>query len=462
MKALDQKYITVLDNIKSKIQLSEELKTYLDTEEDEDYKNMVAKFEGEIHELYTQVASENPLQLEGFEQHLLDEQFEGLYLPKAVGYAVLRGRVNDNVKYFRPQNHFAQILNFIINSSNFDQIKQRVGQSVQIGFALSSDIYITNLLDTVTNKRVKTFLETQKLHQYREPKLRNNGLVKLKKQFQSLNYATAQFPQDLNELLGEADSLADFLVFRGLSEHPNENLTDDLVQFVSNESFRESEAFFKLCIIIGLYYDLGAAGNAKLKEAISSFRKSEVFNPEEAFVFINDHSEKYNGISIEAEKKLSSHIDRSIEDDMSKYFNAIDEVLGKGYVHADAIGTVRDYYYQNKGLSFQNETVRQSILTKLSHFMANLPVEDYNEYFEINKTFTQYIDIFGNQKFNQDLKDISLKYVQKCLKNYKDKRSKEYQDIKKFVKTTFLDFRFMTEKQIVELFKTKRKPRKTT
>ena len=53
---LDIKYKTVLDNIKSSIQLSEELKTYLDTEEDEDYKALVLKFENEIHELYTTVA----------------------------------------------------------------------------------------------------------------------------------------------------------------------------------------------------------------------------------------------------------------------------------------------------------------------------------------------------------------------------------------------------------------------
>ena len=100
IKELDIKYKTVLDNIKSSIQLSDELKTYLDTEEDEDYKALVAKFESEIHELYIQVANVTPLQLESFESYLLDEQFEGLYLPKALGYAVLRGRVNDNIKYY--------------------------------------------------------------------------------------------------------------------------------------------------------------------------------------------------------------------------------------------------------------------------------------------------------------------------------------------------------------------------
>ena len=84
---------------------------------------------------------------------MLDEQFEGLYLPKVLGYSVLRGRVNEKVKYFRPQNHFKNVLEAIINSSNFEVIKQRVGQSIQIGFAFSSDIWITNIIEKVNNKK---------------------------------------------------------------------------------------------------------------------------------------------------------------------------------------------------------------------------------------------------------------------------------------------------------------------
>ena len=109
MQELDIRYKTVLDDIKTTIQLSEELKTYLDTEEDEEYKLLVQAHEQAIHQLYEQIAKENPLQLVAFEKALLDEQFEGLYLPKALGYAVLRGRVNENVKYIRPQDHFSEI-----------------------------------------------------------------------------------------------------------------------------------------------------------------------------------------------------------------------------------------------------------------------------------------------------------------------------------------------------------------
>ena len=461
MHVLDQKYKTVLDNFKSNIQLSDELKNYLDSEEDEDYKAMVSKFEPSIHELYTQVANDHPLQLAAFEEYLLDEQFEGLYLPKALGYAVLRGKVNENIKYNRPQNHFAKILKFIINSSNFDQVKQRVGQSIQIGFALSSDIWITNLVALVNNKRVKAFLESQKLNNYRDKKLRNTGLVKYRKQFQSLNFATAKFPDNSTELLVEAASLKDFLIFRGLSNFNNANLSPSIKDFVSNNQLQDSPEFFELCLVLGLHFDHSSETENLLLKSIAKYREQVNNDSEDIFPIIINHSSEIRGISIEAEKRLSKVIDRNITDNVTKYFNMLDLVLTHGYVNENAINAVREYYYQNEGLSKENETARQSILSKFAVFMNNLPVEDYHEYFEINKIFTQYMEIFSNQQFNQDLKDLSLKYVKKCLKHYKDKRSKEYQDIKKFVKSTFIDYGFMTEKQVTELFKTKRKPKVT-
>ena len=67
---------------------------------------------------------------------------------------------------------------------------------------------------------------------------------------------------------------------------------------------------------------------------------------------------------------------------------------------------------------------------------------------------------YVSQQFNQDLKELSMAYVRKLLKVYIDKRGKDYQDIKKFVSSTFLDFGFLTDKEIVNLFKTRRKRKK--
>jgi hypothetical protein len=71
------------------------------------------------------------------------------------------------------------------------------------------------------------------------------------------------------------------------------------------------------------------------------------------------------------------------------------------------------------------------------------------------------MQLFNNQQFNQEVKKLSMSYVQKLQKHYTDKRGKDYQDIKKFVAHTFVEMNFMTDKQIVELFKTRRRKKAT-
>jgi hypothetical protein len=132
-------------------------------------------------------------------------------------------------------------------------------------------------------------------------------------------------------------------------------------------------------------------------------------------------------------------------------------VHGKGFVHEDSIEAVQTYYGQHEGLSLNNKCLRAGLLNYFTQVMENLPPASYLDYFEMNKTFIQYINIFGNQKFNQAVKDLSLLFVKKLLKSFVDKRGRDYQDIKKFVKATFLDLGFMKDKELVELFKTKRK-----
>jgi len=459
MMDLNKKYSTVLDNIKSNIQLSEELAAYLDEEGDEEYKALVAKFENSIHEVYEQVASENPLQLVALENYLLDEQFEGLYLPKILGYSVLRGRVNSFVKYYRPQQHFSDILEFIINCSNFEQVKQRVGQSIQIGFSLSSDIWITNIIEKVSNKRVKTFLQSQKLHKYLDQKLRNTGLVKYRKQFLSLNFETCAFPENNAELHLEADSVKDFLVYRAKSDYPNDSLNASINKMLANKEFLTQDAFYQVCIITGLYYDLDKDGQSSLLAALSSMRTNLEEASDKYFQFLNDHSIQQKGISIESEKRLSDVISRSIDDNISAFYNTLDKVNTVGYVHEDAIAAVREFYYKHEGLSIENEAIRQSILSKIAKVLRNLDVTDFKGYLEINKTYAAYMEVFSNQKFNQDLKDLSMRFVRKFLKVHTDKRSKEYQELKKFVKSSFIEYGFMNEKEITEVFKTKRKPK---
>jgi hypothetical protein len=100
MEALDKKYQVALDNVKGAIQASDLLNTYLDSEEDEDYKALYEAYEPQIEEIYKEVADKNPLQLTALENYLLDEGFEGLYLPRILGYTVLRGAVKSKCEIY--------------------------------------------------------------------------------------------------------------------------------------------------------------------------------------------------------------------------------------------------------------------------------------------------------------------------------------------------------------------------
>ncbi len=462
MKSLDQKYILQLDNIKASIQNSDILKRYLDEEEDEIYNELREAFEPEIHAVHEKIAREEPLQLIKMEEYLFDEGFEGLYLPRVLGYSVLRGKVDKTrVKYIRPQSHFSNVLNTICGSMNFELLKLRIGQAVQMGFALSSDIWITNLVSAIDNKRVKLFLESQKLEKYRDPKLRWTGFVKFKNQFKTLVYHTAHFPTEANQLQLEAPELSEFLLFRANNEFDNTNILDEIKSLIDNKGFRNQEDFVELLLIIGMCYPTKGELRTSYIDAMNNLRDtSEVFN-QEYFKSLSDLLKGKINFSASNFKGFSEMIDRGRNDQITEYYNMMDVVNSKGYIHEDAIEAVREFYDRHEGRSIENECTRQIIFGHFDELISNLDVENYADYFEINKVFVSYMNIFSNQQFNQNVKDLSLGYVKRLIKRFTDKRGKDYQDIKKFVQTTFLELGFMKEKELVELFKTRRK-KKTT
>ena len=152
MQALAEAYETKLKALGSEVQESEELQAYLEEEEEEQYMQLKELFEPRIAMIYDEVASAHPLQLMALETMLLEPDFEGLYLPKILGFTVLRGEVNEvKMKYTRTQEHFKKVLLAICNSANFDLLRKRIGQSIQMGFALSSDIWVTNLINEIDN-----------------------------------------------------------------------------------------------------------------------------------------------------------------------------------------------------------------------------------------------------------------------------------------------------------------------
>ncbi|HMQ07740.1 MAG TPA: hypothetical protein PKC30_10605 [Saprospiraceae bacterium] len=457
MESLDKKYKKELEEIKNSIQTSDALARYLEEEEEDDYKELADAFEPMIQELYFEVADKHPLQLVDIELNLLDPEFEGLYLPKILGFSVLRGYVDAHYKYNRPQNHFKDILSAIIQSSNFDVISKRIGQSIQIGFALSSDIWITNFIESVDNKKIKQFLQAQKLEKYRTAQGRKLGLINYRKQFQSLNYLSAEFPSNTTDLQILAPSIKEFLIFRANSPYENSSLINYLDDFINNESFRTYDEYLEIMMIIGMFFDLPEKISREFNKAFNDLRKVKNDFEETFFNYLSYLQESEFGVKHIQDIRFSKLIDKSIKGEVTNYYQLMDIVHGMGYVSEQSIDAVRIYYDSHEGRSLENQCVRASIFKYFEKYLQNLEIDAYHDYFEVNKVFVQYMGIFANQKFNQDLKELSMVYIRKLLKKFTDKRGKDYQDIKKWVSHVFLELGFLKEKEIVELFKTRRK-----
>jgi hypothetical protein len=154
-------------------------------------------------------------------------------------------------------------------------------------------------------------------------------------------------------------------------------------------------------------------------------------------------------------------IQRSIADRISDYYQIAEKVHSLGYVHPDIMETVREFCNAHEGLSVEIACLRELILNYFKRLAAGLTEREYGDYFELTKIFNLYMQIFGNEQFNLEVERLSMNYVDLLLKTYTDKRGKDYQDIKRFVSTQFVEMHFLKEKEVAELFKTRRKKRAT-
>ncbi|MBK8626440.1 MAG: hypothetical protein IPN86_13010 [Saprospiraceae bacterium] len=456
MEGLATNYKNHLEQLKGAIQESELLAQYLENETDDLYKQMIDAFEPHILELYELVAEKSPLQLVSLESELLDSGFEGLFLPRILGYSVLRGELDENYKYKRPQDHFKKILNTICESANFDLIKMRIGQTVQVGFSLSSDIWLTNLMEHLTNKKVKSFLNLQKVDKLRDLNNRIALYNSYKKQFHNQNFLTAEFPTNISELKVLGSSLISFLKYRANRKYKNESVLPHLDELIANEGLHNDPDFLEIMMITGMFYEVSDTSRKTISEIFDKLRTTDEQFANKYFQHLLYIYRSEIEITPDADKRMSKIINKKVNDEVSSYYNLMDEVHTKGYVHEDTITAVKEYADKHKGLSIENECLRDGIFGYCESFLNNLDTDSYHEYFEINKVYTSYINTFYNQKFNQNIKDLSIRYINKLMDVYTDKRGRDYQDIKKFVTSTFRDLGFKTEKELTEMFKTKK------
>ena len=461
MLPLDKAYLDELNKIAKNVQASDELALYLEEEEEEHYEAMKANFEPFIHQLSDKVAAESPLQLINFERRLMEIDFEGLFLPRMLGYSVMRGELNDDYKYVVPQDHFKDILMAICNSPNFEILKKRIGQSIQIGFALSSNIWITNLLAPIENKRIKYFLQSQQLDKLRSLDGRIEGCRVYKRQFKNFNYMTADFPKNLGELKVQWSALKEFLIYRVEKKLDNASLIPFLKDLIGNEEFKGHDEHLQIMGVTALFFDINEKDQTFLAKHLNETRtKHPKFIQHWLELVLELHRSERVDLDAAADSRVSSFLEKSKEDELTAYYNLMDTIHGIGYVNEDAMEAVKVFYNQRKGRSLINECVRRTIFNYFSKLLNNLEVTDYQELFSLSKIYTVYIKIFANERFNQDVKKLSMRYVKRLLRKYTDKRGKDYQDIKKFVSSTFMDLNFLKDKEIVELFKTRRRRKK--
>jgi len=454
-----QSSIDALKAIAADIQASEALATFQEEEDEDSYKALVEEFEAPLMALHVDVANHYPLHLEAFESEFMNEDLEGLLLPRLLGFSVIRGYHDKIYKYLTPQDHFKNLLNAIAESPNFDYIKSRIGQTVQIGFALSSDIWITNLLEGIENKKVHQWLQSQKLEKFFNVDARKVAYTKYRNQFTSHNYYTAKIPTTMGELKLYYPSLKHFLFQRQRLRLDNSNIKPAITKLLQNSVFANTEEQHQILFVLLNFFNLEGTDRSDVQKILNQLRKENENISEEYFEFLIEMYENKTILGPDSDKKVKEFLDASIKDDILAYYELVDQLHSKGFMHVDVVESVREYLGNYKGLSNQAEAVRQAVMRYFKQWIDNAGANDYPDYFELFKTYSVYMDLFGNQHFNQQLEYSSVAYIKRLMKHYTDKRGRDYQDIKKFVQHTFTEAGFMKEKDAVEMFKTKRKPK---
>ena len=459
MYDLAEEYKGRLEAIAVAIQDAEVLQQYLDEEEDIYYETLKNGYEPYLEELQNEIAAKDPLQLVSFEEGLLDERFEGLFLPRILGYSVLRGEINEYYKYITQQEHFGNILRAIAANSNFEQLRPRIGQSIQVGFAMSSDIWVTSLIDSIGSKQVRHFLLDQKKAENRIVEGRKRAYLRYVRQFKDKNYQAADFPNKKEQLPFLTNALKQFLLYRVSKDFDNASIITPLHATVTNEALADTHYLATLLTVYAAYFDVSDEQSKELTATINKERgNGKTFESELFSLLLELKAGRKPGFGPDEERRLSKSIDKSVDDDLTRYFTLTDKIHSDGYVNTDVHEAIAAEILVHDGLSDFNNNLRQTIYGYFAKFADSIGTDGYGDWYDlVNKQFPIYIKIFGNEAFTQQLKDLALKYTRALIKAYPDKRGKDYREIKKTTMRTFQEWGFMSEKQLKEFFKTPRK-----
>jgi hypothetical protein len=451
---VSEKYLNLLDELMQKIGESDLYHNFLDTEEESDYRVFCDAFEPFIDAIHKQVAADEPLQLVAFEKLLLHPELQNLFTPRILGYAILRGEVNDQIRYKRPQAHFKEILVSICESSNLDFLRRRIGQAVQIGFALSSDIWITDLINQFQNKRVKQFLQAQKNEKYRDLAERQKGYHNFKKQLSHENYLSAAMPTTVSELKVLFSEVMIFLEYRAKnSDLPLESVVPAIEEMLNNPAFNGSKETDQLLTLYLNYFPQTAESVSIWGSYLNQRRQDPGFS-DNYLNYMIEGEQSRDLITIPGQSDLiTAQLDATIKDDILDLYQLLVDVQTYGFVHPDAIEMIRAFYIKHGGVAPVSSYLRNMIARSFVMFVSQLESTDYHAYMDIYKVMHTYIGVFDNEAFNKSLKDASIGFMKRLVPTFKDRKAKDYLELRRFVGVAFKESRFMNDKEIVEFFK---------
>lgn len=457
MQALAPEYAQRIEEIKTAIQESEELATYLESEESDDYNTVKETYEPEIAALHEEAATYYPLQLEAMELALLDPGLEGLFMPKLLGYAVLRPRVNEEAgMYYRSQEHLREVLLAISKSNAFSELEKRVGQGVTVALALSTNVWVTTVIAEIPNRHPRNFFEQHYDRSLHTAEQRLQRYRRYKAQFKHDNYFAAAFPGDADELSTGYPALEAFLRTRISRDLDNLSLVDPILDFLANEAFAETEQYERFLALAGMFIDVPEEEENGLRTRIRDYAEREGF-AQRYFAFLAElHHDKQIDVTPDVDRRMALRTGLAADNLLARYYALVTKIHDHGINSLETQDAIRLFMREESGLSHVAECVRQTILRYFRQLLSGLDVDTYHEFFEITKLYSVYFDVFGNESFKQDVRTMSVKYVKTLTKRYTDKRGRDYQDIKKFVKRVFVDLGFFTEKDATNFFKTKR------
>ncbi|MFN4080635.1 MAG: hypothetical protein ACK4NS_07015, partial [Saprospiraceae bacterium] len=370
-----------------------------------------------------------------------------------------RGEINDQYRYVRPNEHFKEILLAICHSPHFELLKKRIGQTIQVGFALSSDIWISNLLSLIENRRVRYFLQQQHSDKYHDLKAREALYKRYANQFKGNLFISADFPETPGEMKAGFSALRQFLLQRFAAGVDNTSLKPQLFNFLDNPEFSGHEEYVQMLALCGQFIELDNAEQARYKAHFERERKTYPQFDRVFLQYLLTINESFP-IKPEHDLRMSRLVDKTVADKISDYYKIADKIHTLGYVHPEAIEAVREFYNSHKALSVESACLRALVYNYFHQLIKGLQISEYPAFIELSQIFNLYIKIFGNQEFNQAVEDLSLEYTDSLLQHFTDKRGRDYQDIKKFMFNQFVEMGFLSEKELSEKFKTKRKVKK--